>query len=185
MFPAFKRQFGYDLSPRLWQLFSKTTDEQSMLTRLHYCQWCGQRLRSAWFAPISRWCQSHHLAMVGHVSPEDDPIEQVQCVDDLFPIFPYFTVPGFDLIIPAVGDHNNPLINIGPLSATSASQQLDRPGVFNLALGCSGLKFTAEEAGRILRLGVPDGGHHARGPLRLQQRRRTAADRCPARFRAK
>lgn len=151
LFPAFQRQFGYALPPRLWQLFSKTTDEQSMLTRLHYYQWCGQRLRSAWFEPVSRWCRSHHLAMVGHVSPEDDPVQQVQCVGDLFPIFSHFTVPGFDLIIPAVGDRKNPLINIGPLSATSASQQLDRPGVLNEALACGGLNFTAEEAGRILR----------------------------------
>jgi hypothetical protein len=55
------------------------------------------------------------------------------------------------LIIPAVGDRNHPLINIGVLSATSVAQQHNKPGVMSESLACSGLKFTAEEAGRILR----------------------------------
>jgi hypothetical protein len=148
---AFREQFGYDLPPRLWQLFAPTTDPQSMLTRLHYRQWCGERFRSAWAEPVGRWCREHHLALVGHISPEDDPVQQVQCVSNLLPVFPHFAVPGFDLIVPAVGDHNNPLINLGVLSASSAAQQLDRPGVLSESLACSGLRFTAEQAGCILR----------------------------------
>lgn len=147
----FREQFGDDLPPRLWQLFAATTDPQSMLTRLHYRQWCGERFRSAWAEPVGRWCREHHLALVGHISPEDDPVQQVQCVSNLLPIFPHFAVPGFDLIIPAVGDHNNPLINLGVISATSAAQQLDKPGVLSESLACSGLDFTAQQAGRILR----------------------------------
>ena len=57
------------------------------------------------------------MAQVGHISPEDDPVQQSSSVGDLFPLFPYFSVPGFDLIIPAVGDHNHPLITLGVLSA--------------------------------------------------------------------
>ncbi len=151
MFRAFRRQFGYDLPPRLWQLFAATTDPQSMLTRLNYRQWCGERFCSAWAEPVGRWCREHRLALVGHISPEDDPVEQVQCVSNLLPVFPNFAVPGFDLIIPAVGDHKHPLINLGVLSATSAAQQLDKPGVLSESLACSGLKFTAPQAGRILR----------------------------------
>ncbi len=151
MFAGFKKQFGYDLPPRLWQLFATTTDPQSMLTRLHYRQWCGEQFHRAWLEPVSQWCQDHRLALVGHISPEDDPVQQNQCISNLFPTFRCFAVPGFDLIIPAVGDHKNPLINIGVISATSAAQQLDKPGVLNEALACSGLNFTANQAGRILR----------------------------------
>jgi hypothetical protein len=151
MFRAFRAQFGYDLPPRLWQLFAPTTDRQSMLTRLNYRQWCGERFCSAWAEPVGRWCREHHLALVGHISPEDDPVEQVQCVSNLLPVYPNFAVPGFDLIIPAVGDQKHPLINLGVLTATSAAQQLDKPGVLSESLACSGLKFTASQAGRILR----------------------------------
>ena len=90
MFAAFREQFGYDLPPRLWQLFAPTTDPQSMLTRLNYRQWCGERFRSAWAEPVGRWCREHRLALVGHISPEDDPVEQVQCVSNLFPLFRHF-----------------------------------------------------------------------------------------------
>ncbi len=151
MFSDFKKQFGYDLPPRLWQLFAKTTNAQSALTRLHYRQWCGRRFRRAWFEPVSQWCHAHRLALVGHVSPEEDPVNQVCCVGNLFPVFSYFALPGHDLIIPAVGDHRHPLLNLGVLSATSASQQLGRAGVLSESLACSGLDFTAEQAGRILR----------------------------------
>jgi hypothetical protein len=151
LFENFRRQFGYALPPRLWRLFAQTTDETSTLTRLHYRQWCGEQFRRAWLEPVGRWCREYHLALVGHISPEDDPVQQNQCVSNLFPVHAEFAVPGLDLIIPAVGDHRHGLLNIGVLSAVSAAQQLGKPGVMSESLACSGLNFTAEEAGRILR----------------------------------
>ena len=53
MFSAFREQFGYELPPRLWQLFAKTDDASSALTRLHFRQWCGDRFRTAWVEPVS------------------------------------------------------------------------------------------------------------------------------------
>lgn len=147
----FRARFGYDLPPRLWRLFAQTLDETSVLTRLHYRQWCGERFRAAWLEPVSRWCREHQLALVGHISPEDDPVQQTQCVGNLFPLHAEFTLPGLDLIIPAVGDRRHGLLNIGVLSAVSAAQQRDQPGVMSESLACSGLNFTAAEAGRILR----------------------------------
>jgi len=64
---------------------------------------------------------------------------------------PFFELPGLDLIIPAVGDARPPLIDIGVLWAVSAAQQLGKPGVMSESLACSGLDFTVDEAGRILR----------------------------------
>jgi hypothetical protein len=151
MFPAFKAQFGYDLPPRLWMLFSQTTDAESMLARLHFRQWCGERFHQAWLAPVGRWCREHRLALVGHISPEDDPVQQNDCVTNLFPLHTEFALPGLDLIIPAVGDRDHPLINLGVLSASSAAQQLDKPGVMSESLACSGLDFTADQAAGILR----------------------------------
>jgi hypothetical protein len=151
MFPDFKSQFGYDLPPRLWMLFSSSMDAEAALTRLHFRQWCGERFRAAWLAPVGRWCRDHHLALVGHVSPEDDPVQQSDCITNLLPLHAEFALPGLDLIIPAVGDHNHPLINLGVLSAVSTSQQLDKPGVMSESLACSGLDFTAAQAGDILR----------------------------------
>jgi hypothetical protein len=82
---------------------------------------------------------------------EPDRLNPDVTIGNLFPTFPYFALPGLDLIIPAVGDQEHPLINLGVLSATSAAQRLDRPGVLSESLACSGLDFTARQAGRILR----------------------------------
>ena len=151
MFPDFKTRFGYDLPPRLWMLFSQTMDVESVLTRLHFRQWCGERFHDAWLAPVGQWCREHHLALVGHISPEDDPVQQNDCVTNLLPLHTEFALPGLDLIIPAVGDHTHPLINLGVLGASSAAQQLDKPGVMSESLACSGLDFTASQAAGILR----------------------------------
>ncbi len=151
MFEDFRARFGYELAPRLWRLFDGPMDETAILTRVHYRAWCGDRFRAAWVQPVSRWCREHDLALVGHISPEDDPVQQNECVSNLFPLFEDFTLPGFDLIIPAVGDHRHGLINIGVLSAVSVAQQRSKAGVLSESLACSGLNFTAEQAGRILR----------------------------------
>lgn len=151
MFEGFEEQFGYDLRGRLWQLFADSTDEQCILTRLHYRQWCGERFERVWLEPVGRWCRENKLALVGHISPEDDPLQQADCVTNLFPLFKHFAIPGIDLIIPAVGDHEHPIINIGPISAVSAAQQQDKPGVLSETLGASGLDLTVTQAKKILQ----------------------------------
>ena len=183
MFPDFNSQFGYDLAPRLWMLFSQTTDAESVLTRLHFRQWCGERFHDAWLKPVGRWCREHHLALVGHISPEDDIVQQNDCVTNLLPLHAEFALPGLDLIIPAVGDRSHPLINVGVLGASSAAQQLDKPGVMSESLACSGLDFTADAGGGYLALAIRDGRDDSRCPLCLQQCGRAAADRGPAGFR--
>lgn len=147
----FQRTYGYDLRPRLWQLFSASSDRTAMLTRLHYREWCAERFRQSWLEPVSGWCRRHGLAFVGHISPEDDPVEQAACVGNLFPLFRHFDLPGLDLIIPAVGDSRHPLINLGVISAVSACQQQAKPGVLSESLACSGTDATVATAARILR----------------------------------
>lgn len=150
MFEEFQQRFGYDLRPRLADLFSQDPGDRAVLTRLHYRQWIQQRFEAAWLEPVAEWCRSHRLALVGHISPEDDPAAQSDCVGNLFPLLKHFTLPGLDLIIPAVGDRAHGLVNIGVLSATSVAQQQGKPGVVTEDLACAGLDFTADQARRIV-----------------------------------
>jgi hypothetical protein len=150
VFEDFEHQFGYDLRPRLADLFATGDGECEMLSRLHYRQWCGQRFEQAWLKPVAEWCRRHNLPLVGHISPEDDPVQQSVTVSNLFPLYKHFAVPGLDLIIPAVGDRNHPLINIGVTAAVSAAQQNDRPGVMSESLAASGLDMQPEQIRKIL-----------------------------------
>lgn len=150
MFESFRDAFGYDLRPRLADLFSQDDSARAMLTRIHYREWCGRRFEEAWLTPVGRWCREHNLYLVGHISPEDDLVEQANCITNLFPLQKHFGLAGLDLIIPAVGDAEHGLINIGVVTGVSCAQQQKMPGVMSESLACSGLDFTAAQAAKIL-----------------------------------
>ena len=151
MFEAFEQRFGYDLKPRLWQLFSESESPDAMLARLHYRQWIGHRFHEAWLKPVADWCRKHALPLVGHISPEDDPVEQTAGVTNLMPLFDEFELPGIDLIIPAVGDERHPVINVGVVSASSRAQQTGRIGVLSESLALSGLDAKTDLGNWILQ----------------------------------
>ena len=150
MFENFAETFGYDLRPRLYDLFSNSESPRAVQTRLNYREWCGRRFEEAWLKPVSEWCHSHNLKLVGHISPEDEPVEQAHSLSNLFPLHKHFDLPGLDLIIPAVGDADHPLINVGITMAASAAQQQEKVGVMSELLGASGLDLTAEQAAKII-----------------------------------
>ena len=150
MFEDFASSFGYDLQQRLYDLFSPSQAPQAVRTRLDYRRWCGGRFEQVWLKPVSDWCHSHGLNLVGHISPEDDLVEQANTITNLFPLQRYFDLAGLDLIIPAVGDAEHPMISVGVTLAASVAQQQEKLGVMSESLACSGLDFTAQEAAKIL-----------------------------------
>lgn len=151
LFEAFKETYDYELAPRLIHLFTDANNDTANLTRLHFRQWCGQRFLDAWMKPNAQWCKDHGLKFVGHISPEDDPVQQSACVTNLFPLQKHFDLAGLDLIIPAVGDHRHPLINLGVISALSVQQQQGQSGVMSEMLGVSGKDMTRQTAERIVK----------------------------------
>lgn len=150
LFDDFKAVYGYDLRMRLFDLFSNLETPQSIRTRLNYREWCGRRFEKSWLEPVFTWCRNHQLKLMGHMSPEEEPVSQSMCLSNLMPLQKHMSLAGLDFIIPAVGDKNHPMLNIGIISAVSAAQQHELPGVMSESLACSGRDFTVEKAYRIL-----------------------------------
>ncbi|MFA6567260.1 MAG: glycosyl hydrolase [Victivallales bacterium] len=150
IFEDFLKKYGYDLRPRLFDLFSNLETPESIRTKLNYREWCGRRFEQAWLKPVSAWCRKHNLKLVGHMSPEEDPVSQSKTLSNLMPLQKHLSLAGFDLIVPAVGDNKHPLLNIGILSAVSSGQQHKMAGVMSESLACSGKDFTIEKVRRIL-----------------------------------
>ncbi len=150
LFESFENTFGYALAPRLSHLFSCNQDPGQMRTRIDFRQWIAQRFEEAWLTPVSRWCRDHRLHMVGHLSPEDDPVEQAASLGNLMPMHQRLDLPGIDLIIPAVGDDEHPILNIGVIAARSVCDQRQRPGVLSESLACSGVEPDHRIARRVL-----------------------------------
>lgn len=149
IFEDFHKKYGYDLRLRLFDLFSNVETPGSIRTKLNYREWCGRRFEQAWLKPVSAWCRKHKLKLVGHMSPEEEPVSQSKTLSNLMPLQKHLSLAGLDLIIPAVGDKNHPMLNIGILSAVSSAQQHELPGVLSESLACSGNDFTVEKARRI------------------------------------
>lgn len=151
----FKAKHGYDIRPKLHHLFSNAMSDEAILTRSQFRQFVGQRFIDAWLKPVGDWCKRNKLNLVGHISPEDEPIEQANYVTNMFPIFPHFGLAGIDVIIPAVGDRNHPILSVGCTCATSASQQNLQAGVMSetgaCTAGVSGKDITGAKIGRILK----------------------------------
>ena len=149
LFEAFEEKYGYDLRPRLNHLFSSGDDRPGMRVRADYREWVAQRFDSAWMRPVSEWCTRHQLALIGHLSPEEDPINQANCLGSYFSRQKHLSLSGFDVIIPAVGDRRHSILNIAAISAVSASQQHGQPGVCCESLGANG-KIAPRQIARIL-----------------------------------
>ncbi|MCE9591826.1 MAG: hypothetical protein K8S99_15030 [Planctomycetes bacterium] len=147
----FKSVYGYDVRPRMFWLDSDSMCDEACITRLQWREYCGKRFEESWLKPVSQWCRRNKLNLVGHISPEDDPIEQANYVSNLFPLFKHFDLAGIDLIIPAVGDHNHPLINVGCVSAASAAQQRNQMGVMSETGACAGEEPPIKLIGKILK----------------------------------
>jgi hypothetical protein len=147
----FKDRFGYDLLPRLHQLFNDTTDPQSILTRLNYRQLLGDLFIDGWVKPVSQWCGKNKLELVGHISPEDDLIEQANYVSNLQPTYKHFGMAGLDIIIPALGDKRHPILSIGSIAGASAQQQHMLKGCMSETGACSGDQPQFPKIGHMLK----------------------------------
>jgi hypothetical protein len=145
----FQREQGYDIRPRLHYLFANHPSNLAWQTRLEYRAYTARRFVDAWVRPVARWCRKNGLKFVGHVSPEDDPVEQGMLLGNLLPIMKEFDLCGIDLIIPAVGDQRHPLLNVGVVCAVSVAQQQGKAGVLSeTGHGCDDMQV--DEVRRIL-----------------------------------
>lgn len=147
----FQRVYGYDIRPRFFWLDSDSMCDEACITRLHWREYCGKRFEENWLKPVAQWCRRNKLNLVGHISPEDDPIEQANYVSNLFPLFQHFDLAGIDLIIPAVGDRRHPILSVGCTAATSIAQQTGKAGVMSETGACAGEEPPIPVIGKILK----------------------------------
>jgi len=146
---SFRRTYGYDLLPRFYQLFGEPLSDQYVQTRLDYRRWVTERFLDAFMRPYSRWCKAHDLHLVGHLSPEDDPVPEAYTIGAVMPIMKLLGLPGTDLIVPFTGSTEAPCVNLGSLRAGSLKSQLGRPYAMSETLALSGWSVTTEKCRQL------------------------------------
>ncbi len=150
LFEGFQKTYGYDLRPRLYQLFGEPLSEQHVQTRLDYRRWVTARFLDAFMAPYRRWCDAHGLYLAGHISPEDDPIQEAITVGSVMPLMKQQSLPGCDIIIPFTGNSRAPALNLGSLRVGSLKSQHARPYAVSESLAVSDWTITSQKSRQIL-----------------------------------
>jgi hypothetical protein len=144
LFGSFQATFGYDLRPRLYQLFGEPADVAAMQTRIDYQRWVAERFVERFLTPYREWCEARNLLLIGHLSPEDDPFWEAACGLDMLATMKSISLPGTDLIIPHTGLH------LGSLRAGSVRSQTGRPYAISESLALSGWDVTTDRCRQIL-----------------------------------
>ena len=149
LFESFRSQFGYDLAEHLPRLFRDPGHEEDERVRLDYRQWIRDRFLEAFVRPYRQWCEKQGLTLVGHFSPEDDPIEETASLSAVMPIMKAMGWPGCDVIIPAVGDDRHPCLNLGSLRVSSLKEQWGHPFCSSETQALGDWTITTQETRRI------------------------------------
>jgi hypothetical protein len=77
MAAEFKRRMGYDLDPRLPDLFRAAADDEApdvTATRIDFYDVWSRMLVDRFLAPVRSWCRDHGVWLGGHFGGEHDPL---------------------------------------------------------------------------------------------------------------
>lgn len=72
---------------------------------------------------IAAWCERNNLELIGHCSPEEEPVDQVRYTGSIMNFMRSMTIPSTDLITYQVGDDKFPILPMSPINVSSAARQ--------------------------------------------------------------
>ncbi len=138
----------YQLSPTALLSLLPEAKEASPV-RQRYRETTKRLFSQNWLKPIRNWCGDAGLKLIGHISPEEDWWQEAASAGSILSHLREFSIPGCDLIIPAVGDMNHPVLNLTPTLAASAAAQSGASQVLCEVFGCSDYTLTMQTVKRI------------------------------------
>jgi len=144
----FRQDHGYDLVENLPHLV-KDLGPETAKVRHDYRETLLRALRRNFFGRLGRWCKKNNLLFIGHASPEEDPYYQVIHLSDLAPHLETLDIPGTDIIIPAVGDHDHEVLNLGPKLVSSVACQQGKKRVLCESFACCEWELTMAQMKHI------------------------------------
>ena len=128
---------GYDFRPHLAALWYDGYPEAERYRRDFY-RAVGKRLEETYYAPYSKWCEDHGVALTGHPAQPDD-----------IGLLKYFQIPGQDIVWRYIEPYKDKSIEgeqstMGKCSA-SAQRHYGRKRNMNECFGAYGWEFTYDE----------------------------------------
>ena len=95
---SFLAKYGFDILDSLPELVWETNDGSHMRVRYCYYNHLAELFERGFFAPYAKWCSENGLTFTGHLPEEQFLQSQAGMAGDCMRYYPYFDVPGIDLI---------------------------------------------------------------------------------------
>ena len=132
LFMRFIERFGYDVRPRLIDIFLRRQGEALSAPAHDYVQLTEELFLENFLSPLLAWCRRENVRLTGHLLHEDSLSAQTCMLGSMMPGYAYFDEPGIDVL----GGEND-CYWIGKL-LTSAANQLGKKRLLTELYGGTG-----------------------------------------------
>ena len=135
---VFRRRYGYDLAPRLVELFFDVDGRGITPARWNFWDCATHLFVDSFSRQIGEWCARHGLLFTGHVLSEERLRSQSEVVGSCMRHYEYMQAPGMDLLT----EHNREYLTAKQVS--SAARQFGARWRLSEVYGCTGWDFSFE-----------------------------------------
>src|SRR5215207_2756741 len=126
MFRRFQERNGYNLRPRLPDLFFDVRPDSARV-RYDFYNTLTDFYSKAFYQQIHEWCQQHNVLFTGHLLYEEWLRSLIRVEGNLFKHYPHMDVVGVDHLYPIVGTRDQPREHVAMKVASSAAHAQRSP----------------------------------------------------------
>ena len=133
----FKETYHYDALDHCPEFFYEVEGADSVAPRVHYISTMLKFFKKAFWEPIGKWCDEHHLRLTGHPVAEDSLSYQTLGIGSAMQLYEYMGMPGIDLL----SEHHRAYQAAKQLA--SAARQFGKERRLVEIYGCTGWDFSS------------------------------------------
>jgi glycosyl hydrolase family 106( putative alpha-L-rhamnosidase) len=122
MFGRFEARNGYDLRPRLADLFFDVSDDSARV-RFDYYSTTTELYADAYYRQIHEWCRARGLSFVAHLLYEEWLRRVIRVEGNLVKHYRHMDVVGVDHLYPIIGTRERPDQHVAIKIASSSAHQ--------------------------------------------------------------
>jgi hypothetical protein len=126
MFRRFQQRNGYNLRPRLPDLFFDISPDSARV-RYDFYNTLTDFYSQAYYQQIHEWCQKHDVLFTGHLLYEEGLRRLIRVEGNLFKHYRHMDVVGVDHLYPIIGNRDRPDEHVAMKVGSSAAHQLGSP----------------------------------------------------------
>ncbi|MEN4098527.1 MAG: glycosyl hydrolase [Anaerolineaceae bacterium] len=126
MFRRFQQRNGYNLRPRLPDLFFDVRPDSARI-RFDFYNTLTDFYSQAFYQQIHEWCQQNNVLFTGHLLYEEELRRLIRVEGNLFKHYTHMDVLGVDHLYPIIGNRDRPNEHVAMKVGSSAAHQIGSP----------------------------------------------------------